>query len=155
MAVPVSMEDHVESCFSPPRSGTYSSSSCLILHFYVKKIEEEQIREIEKAAASTAADHGLEVMSDELQVTCRIPHHLFLFFFLHPGAGNGPSPSLHHKIRRRPLMLFVALFHWRCSLPAGELSAPPPPGVPWGPPGSSQGLPEEARGVRAEPAGGP
>uniref|UniRef100_A0A3B5PW55 U8 snoRNA-decapping enzyme n=1 Tax=Xiphophorus maculatus TaxID=8083 RepID=A0A3B5PW55_XIPMA len=73
VAVPVSTEDHVESCFSPPRSGTCSSSSRLILHFYVKKIEEEQIREIEKAAASTAADHGLEVMSDELQVTCRTP----------------------------------------------------------------------------------
>ncbi|XP_014845578.1 PREDICTED: U8 snoRNA-decapping enzyme-like isoform X1 [Poecilia mexicana] len=62
VAVPVSKEDHVESCFSPPRSGTYSSSSRLILHFYVKKMEEEQIQEIEKAAASTAADHGLEVL---------------------------------------------------------------------------------------------
>ncbi|XP_043974354.1 U8 snoRNA-decapping enzyme [Gambusia affinis] len=62
VAVPISTEDHVESCFSLPCSGKYSSSSRLILHFYVKKIEEDQIREIEKAAASTAADHGLEVL---------------------------------------------------------------------------------------------
>ncbi|XP_041859055.1 U8 snoRNA-decapping enzyme isoform X2 [Melanotaenia boesemani] len=59
LALPVSVEDHVESCYAPASS---SSSSRLITHFYVKKIEEEQIREVEKAAVSTAEEHGLEVL---------------------------------------------------------------------------------------------
>uniref|UniRef100_A0A1A8QHQ7 Nudix (Nucleoside diphosphate linked moiety X)-type motif 16 n=1 Tax=Nothobranchius rachovii TaxID=451742 RepID=A0A1A8QHQ7_9TELE len=59
LAVPISEEDLVETCIAPPRSGF---NPRLILHFYVKKMEEEQIRELEKAAASTAVDHGLEAM---------------------------------------------------------------------------------------------
>lgn len=59
LALPISVEDHVDSCFAPASS---SSSSRLITHFYVKKMDEEQIREVEKAAASTATDHGLEVL---------------------------------------------------------------------------------------------
>ncbi|XP_030589777.1 U8 snoRNA-decapping enzyme [Archocentrus centrarchus] len=59
LALPISVEDHVDSCFAPASS---SSSSHLITHFYVKKMDEEQIREVERAAASTAADHGLEVL---------------------------------------------------------------------------------------------
>ena len=64
VALPISVEDHVDSCYapaSPSSSSSSSSSSRLITHFYVKKMEEEQIREVEKAAASSATDHGQEV----------------------------------------------------------------------------------------------
>ncbi|XP_040009737.1 U8 snoRNA-decapping enzyme [Xiphias gladius] len=60
VALPISVEDHVDSCHAPASS--LSSSSRLITHFYVKKMEEEQIREVERAAASTATDHGQEVL---------------------------------------------------------------------------------------------
>lgn len=59
LALPVSEEDHVEVSYAPASSS--SSSSSLILHFYVKKITEEQIREAELAAVS-ATDHGKEVL---------------------------------------------------------------------------------------------
>lgn len=58
VALPISVDDHVDSCRAPASS---PSSSHLITHFYVKKMEEEQIREVERAAASTATDHGQEV----------------------------------------------------------------------------------------------
>lgn len=61
--LPVSEEDHFSSCYAPPLPPFSSSSPPLITHFYVKKIEEEQVKEVERAAASTAADHGLEVIS--------------------------------------------------------------------------------------------
>lgn len=53
-AVPVTMDDYVSSHLaqSPPR---------LILHFYIKKITEPELLEIERAAVSNAVDHGLEV----------------------------------------------------------------------------------------------
>lgn len=57
----VSAEDRVSSCFAPPPPTASASASSLITHFYVKKIEERQVEEVERAAASTAADHGLEV----------------------------------------------------------------------------------------------
>lgn len=60
MALPISVEDHVDSCHAP--SSSTSSSSRLITHFYVKKMEEEQIVEVERVAASTATDHGQEVI---------------------------------------------------------------------------------------------
>lgn len=59
MPLSISLDDHVDSRHAP---GSSSSSPSLITHFYVKKIEEDQIREVEKAAASTAADHGQEVL---------------------------------------------------------------------------------------------
>ncbi|XP_055021960.1 U8 snoRNA-decapping enzyme isoform X2 [Boleophthalmus pectinirostris] len=64
VAVPISEDDHVESCYAPasPTSSSSSSSSGLILHFYVKKMEEEQILDIERSAASVAVDHGHEVL---------------------------------------------------------------------------------------------
>lgn len=68
LALPISVEDHVDSCYAPPSSP--SSSSRLITHFYVKKMDEEQIREVERAAASTAADHGLEVMCPSRVTDC-------------------------------------------------------------------------------------
>ncbi|TDH11090.1 hypothetical protein EPR50_G00080420 [Perca flavescens] len=63
VALPISVEDHADSCYAPASSHSSSSpSSRLITHFYVKKMEEEQIREVERAAASTATDHGQEVL---------------------------------------------------------------------------------------------
>ncbi|XP_028309196.1 U8 snoRNA-decapping enzyme isoform X2 [Gouania willdenowi] len=58
--ITISEEHHVDACFSPTSS--LSSSSRLILHFYVKKMEEEEIRKVEQMASSTAADHGQEVL---------------------------------------------------------------------------------------------
>ncbi|KAI4824542.1 hypothetical protein KUCAC02_013046 [Chaenocephalus aceratus] len=60
VALPISAEDHVDCCHAPASSP--SSTSRLISHFYVKKMEEEQIKEVEKEAASTATDHGQEVL---------------------------------------------------------------------------------------------
>ncbi|KAL0985581.1 hypothetical protein UPYG_G00158880 [Umbra pygmaea] len=51
----VTVDDHVNSCHTP-------SSSQLVAHFYARKMEEREIREVEKAAATTATDHGHEVM---------------------------------------------------------------------------------------------
>lgn len=59
MAIPVSAEDHVVSCHVPGPS----PSRRLIAHFYVKKMEEEQIMEVERAAVCTATDYGQEVES--------------------------------------------------------------------------------------------
>ncbi|XP_035244195.1 U8 snoRNA-decapping enzyme [Anguilla anguilla] len=55
MALKVGPEDHCSSCLalSPPD---------LVTHFYTKKLREEEVREVERAAVSSAADHGLEVM---------------------------------------------------------------------------------------------
>ncbi|XP_044066286.1 U8 snoRNA-decapping enzyme isoform X2 [Siniperca chuatsi] len=94
VALPISVEDHVDSCHAP--SSSPSSSSHLITHFYVKKMEEEQIREVERAAVSTATDHGQEV-------TCVC-------------SRNGQSPALHHE---KPCVFPVALIHLQCSRPAG------------------------------------
>ncbi|MED6292568.1 hypothetical protein CHARACLAT_001749 [Characodon lateralis] len=101
VAVPVSVEDYVESRFAPSHPPTSSSSSSpLILHFYVKKIEEEQIREIEKAAASTAADHGLEVLG-----MVRVPlystksHAGFSCFLSHSFIGNARSQLVDSLLR--------------------------------------------------------
>ncbi|KAF1390867.1 hypothetical protein PFLUV_G00062540 [Perca fluviatilis] len=63
VALPISVEDHADSCYAPASSHSSSSpSSRLITHFYVKKMEEEQIKEVERAAASIATDHGQEVL---------------------------------------------------------------------------------------------
>ncbi|XP_057683207.1 U8 snoRNA-decapping enzyme isoform X2 [Corythoichthys intestinalis] len=59
VAVSLSEEDHVDARHAP---GTSPSSPRLITHFYVKKLKEEQIREVEQASASTAKDHGQEVL---------------------------------------------------------------------------------------------
>ncbi|XP_064162556.1 U8 snoRNA-decapping enzyme [Anguilla rostrata] len=55
MALKVGPEDHCSSrlALSPPD---------LVTHFYTKKLREEEVREVERAAVSSAADHGLEVM---------------------------------------------------------------------------------------------
>lgn len=53
-AVPVTTDDYVSSHLpqTPPH---------LILHFYIRKITEAELLEIERAAVSNAVDHGLEV----------------------------------------------------------------------------------------------
>ncbi|KAL7398812.1 hypothetical protein ABVT39_015709 [Epinephelus coioides] len=83
VAVPISVEDHVDSRFAPASSP--SRSSRLILHFYVKKMEEEQIREVERAAVSTATDYGQEVLG-----TVRVPLYTMK-------AGGGLAPFLSHS----------------------------------------------------------
>lgn len=54
MAIPITPQDHVVSCHAP-------SCPNLITHFYVKKMEESEIKEVERAAVTMATDHGLEV----------------------------------------------------------------------------------------------
>lgn len=64
VSLSVSIEHHVSSCYAPsPSSSSSSPRAPLITHFYVKKIEEKQVEEVERAAACTATEHGLEVMS--------------------------------------------------------------------------------------------
>ncbi|XP_061636936.1 U8 snoRNA-decapping enzyme [Phyllopteryx taeniolatus] len=54
----ISEDDHADARYA---TGT-TSSPRLITHFYVKKLKEEQIKEVEQASASTAKDHGQEVL---------------------------------------------------------------------------------------------
>ncbi|XP_064832192.1 U8 snoRNA-decapping enzyme isoform X2 [Oncorhynchus masou masou] len=79
----VTLEDHVSSCHNPS-----SSSSHLITHFYARRMEEKEIREVEKAAASTATDHGHEVMG-----MVRVP-----LYTLKGGEGGLPSFLSHSFI---------------------------------------------------------
>ncbi|XP_030277854.1 U8 snoRNA-decapping enzyme [Sparus aurata] len=85
VALPISVEDHVDSCYAPASpSSSSSSSSRLITHFYVKKMEEEQIKEVERAAASSATDHGQEVLG-----MVRVPLYTMK-------GGGGLAPFLSH-----------------------------------------------------------
>ncbi|XP_049609003.1 U8 snoRNA-decapping enzyme isoform X2 [Syngnathus scovelli] len=59
VALSISEDDHVDARLAPVTS---PSPSRLITHFYVKKLTEEQIREVEQASLSTASDHGQEVL---------------------------------------------------------------------------------------------
>ncbi|XP_060931278.1 U8 snoRNA-decapping enzyme [Limanda limanda] len=83
VALPISVEDHVDSCHAPASSPSSSPSSRLITHFYVKKMEEEQIIEVERAATSTATDHGHEVLG-----MVRVP-----LYTMKRGGGLGPFLS--------------------------------------------------------------
>uniref|UniRef100_A0A4W5LQH6 U8 snoRNA-decapping enzyme n=1 Tax=Hucho hucho TaxID=62062 RepID=A0A4W5LQH6_9TELE len=76
----VTVEDHVSSCHNPS-----SSSSHLITHFYSRRMEEKEIREVEKAAASTATDHGHEVA-----FVCTVCLHLSFWHSLHPATFSTP-----------------------------------------------------------------
>uniref|UniRef100_A0A3P9I7A6 U8 snoRNA-decapping enzyme n=1 Tax=Oryzias latipes TaxID=8090 RepID=A0A3P9I7A6_ORYLA len=98
LEIPITEEDYVETCYAPALSWT--SKSKLILHFYVKKMEEEQIREVEKAAASTAVDHGLEVMGMVRVPLFRTNHDGGLLFFLsHSFIGNARSQLINSLLR--------------------------------------------------------
>uniref|UniRef100_A0A3P8TY57 U8 snoRNA-decapping enzyme n=1 Tax=Amphiprion percula TaxID=161767 RepID=A0A3P8TY57_AMPPE len=97
VALPISVEDHVDSCYAPSSS---SSSRQLITHFYVKKMAEEQIREVEKAAASTATDHGQEVLG-----MVRVPLYAMqgggglASFLSHSFIGNARSQLIDSLLR--------------------------------------------------------
>ncbi|XP_054636794.1 U8 snoRNA-decapping enzyme-like isoform X1 [Dunckerocampus dactyliophorus] len=71
VALSISEDDHMDAQHAP---GTSPSSPRLITHFYVKKLEEEQIREVEKASVSTATDHGQEVLYSMCVIDCSQSH---------------------------------------------------------------------------------
>ncbi|KAL2103946.1 hypothetical protein ACEWY4_000814 [Coilia grayii] len=102
VAVPVSPEDHVVSCHAP-------SCPTLITHFYVKKMEESEIKEVERAAVTMATDHGLEVMG-----MVRVP-----LYFLKKGGGL-PSFLSHSFIGNSRSQLLSALQQFSL-LSQGEL----------------------------------
>ncbi|XP_030625577.1 U8 snoRNA-decapping enzyme [Chanos chanos] len=93
VAIPVSEEDHLSSCL-------HQSPSHIITHFYAKKLEESELRDIEKAAVATADDHGLEVMG-----MVRVP-----LYFLKDGGGL-PRFLSHSFISNCRSQLLFALRH--------------------------------------------
>lgn len=103
VALPISVDDHVDSCRAPASS---PSSSHLITHFYVKKMEEEQIKEVEKAAASTATDHGQEVLG-----MVRIP------LYTMKGGGGLPSFLSHSFIGNARSQLVDSLLRFNLITP--------------------------------------
>lgn len=121
VAVPISIEDHVSSCYAPP--SCISSSSRLITHFYVKNMEEEQVREVERTAASTATDHGLEVM---------YVHGCFFIFcdWLHSPNLTLYSFSLSYRFlewsefHSTPWKLLVEAFRSSCRTRSSAMHAP-------------------------------
>ncbi|XP_047453409.1 U8 snoRNA-decapping enzyme [Mugil cephalus] len=98
LAIPVTEEDLVESCFAP--ASPFQRSPNLILHFYVKKIEEELVNEVERVAASTAADHGQEVLG-----MVRVPLYTMRnggglsHFLSHSFIGNARSQLVRSLLR--------------------------------------------------------
>ncbi|KAG7239872.1 hypothetical protein INR49_030606 [Caranx melampygus] len=111
VAIPVSEEDRVASCHAP---GPIRSHG-LITHFYVKKIEEEQIREVEKAAVCTATDYGQEVLG-----MVRVPLYTLraggglALFLSHSFIGNARSQLVDSLLRFNlvsPKELHRALTH--------------------------------------------
>ncbi|XP_042347191.1 U8 snoRNA-decapping enzyme [Plectropomus leopardus] len=105
MDVPILVEDHVDSCYAPGSSPS-SSSSHLITHFYVKKIEEEQIKEVERACVCTAVDHGQEVLG-----MVRVPLYTMK-------AGGGLAPFLSHAfIGNARFQLVNSLLHFNLLAP--------------------------------------
>ncbi|XP_034028061.1 U8 snoRNA-decapping enzyme [Thalassophryne amazonica] len=110
--LPISIEDHVASCYAPTSS---PSISRLVLHFYVKKMEEEEIKEVERAAVSTATDHGHEVLG-----MVRVPLYILKrggglpFFLSHAFIGNARSQLIDSLVRFKlvsPELLHRALKH--------------------------------------------
>ncbi|KAM3617389.1 uncharacterized protein V6R79_005493 [Siganus canaliculatus] len=116
VGLPISEDDHVESCFGPASSPPSSSSAPrLITHFYVKKMEEVQIKEVENAAVSAAADHGQEVLG-----MVRVPLYTtkggggLASFLSHSFIGNARSQLLDALLRLNlvsPNELHKALTH--------------------------------------------
>ncbi|XP_061830077.1 U8 snoRNA-decapping enzyme [Nerophis lumbriciformis] len=99
VALSVSEDDHMDARRAP---GTSPSCPRLITHFYAKKLEEEQIREVEKASASTAKDHGQEVLG-----MVRVPLYTtkggggLSSFLSHAFIGNARSQLVHSLLRLR------------------------------------------------------
>lgn len=116
VALPISVDDHVDSRHAPSSSPSSSSaSSRLITHFYVKKMEEEQIVEVERVAASTATDHGQEVLG-----MVRVPLYTMkgggglASFLSHSFIGNARSQLVDSLLRFNlvaPEELHKALTH--------------------------------------------
>ncbi|XDV45815.1 hypothetical protein PO909_013841 [Leuciscus waleckii] len=104
VAVSVGVDDHISSCLSQS-----PSSPRLITHFYIKKMSEPELKEIERAAVTTATDHGLEVMG-----MVRVP-----LYFLKNGGGL-PYFLSHSFICNSRAQLLSALHHCRL-LSQGEL----------------------------------
>ncbi|XP_076015357.1 U8 snoRNA-decapping enzyme [Genypterus blacodes] len=103
VALPISIEEHVASCHAPSSS---PSSAPLITHFYGKKMEEEQIKELETAAVSTAIDHGQEVLG-----MVRVPVYSM------KGGGGFPSFLSHSFIGRARSQLVDSLLHFNLITP--------------------------------------
>ncbi|XP_054636820.1 U8 snoRNA-decapping enzyme-like isoform X2 [Dunckerocampus dactyliophorus] len=97
VALSISEDDHMDAQHAP---GTSPSSPRLITHFYVKKLEEEQIREVEKASVSTATDHGQEVLG-----MVRVPLYTtkggggLSSFLSHTFIGNARSQLVNSLLR--------------------------------------------------------
>ncbi|XP_073679821.1 U8 snoRNA-decapping enzyme [Garra rufa] len=96
VAVHVGVDNHICSCLS-------SSCSELIMHFYIKKMTESELKELEKAAVTTATDHGFEVLG-----MVRVP-----LYFLRNGGGL-PYFLSHSFISNSRAQLLSAL--QRCRL---------------------------------------
>ncbi len=76
VAVPVGVDNRVSSCLSP---------SCLrlITHFYIKKMTETELKEMERAAVATATDHGLEVKTlSIISWVCKCTYKILLCNYL-------------------------------------------------------------------------
>lgn len=91
IGVPITASHHVISCPAP-------SCPNLITHFYVMKMDESKIKEVEQAAIINATDHGLEVMG-----MVRVP-----LYFLKNGGGL-PSFLSHSFIGNSRSQLLSAL----------------------------------------------
>lgn len=132
VAVPVGVDNHISSCLSP-------SCPRLITHFYIKKMTESELIELEKAAVTTATDHGLEVealdlldlkiYSFHMRVNALLCNFLVCFqvlgmvrvplYFLKNGGGL-PYFLSHTFISNSRAQLLSALQHCRL-LSRGEL----------------------------------
>ncbi|XP_051907776.1 U8 snoRNA-decapping enzyme isoform X2 [Hippocampus zosterae] len=97
VALSISEDDHVDARHAP---GTAPCSPSLITHFYVKKLTEEQIKEVEQASASTARDHGQEVLG-----MVRVPLYTtkngggLSSFLSHAFIGNARTQLLNSLLR--------------------------------------------------------
>ncbi|XP_019718545.1 U8 snoRNA-decapping enzyme-like isoform X2 [Hippocampus comes] len=112
VALSISEDDHVDARHAPR---TAPCSPRLITHFYVKKLTEEQIKEVEQASASTARDHGQEVLG-----MVRVPLYTtkngggLSSFLSHAFIGNARTQLLDSLLRLRllaPEDLHKALKH--------------------------------------------
>ncbi|KAJ8259998.1 hypothetical protein GJAV_G00175900 [Gymnothorax javanicus] len=85
VALQVGPEDHQFSNFAP-------SPPNLVTHFYTKKLREEEVREVERAAVCSAPDHGLEVMGMvRVPLYCLKKSGGFPYFLSHSFIGAARS----------------------------------------------------------------
>lgn len=111
-AIPVGVENHVSSCLA-------TSCPRLITHFYIKKMTEAELREIERAAVATATDHGLEVEPCAAQFVSLHIHTYtpdiyapwFSCYVFVSGVGYGQSTALLPEKRRWSSLFPVSFVH--------------------------------------------